>query len=145
MDCSSSRNQKGISLRIVKSLNTCLIPLLIICFLGLAEAGQPAGNAVQTFSGEIMDDLCAKNKSHDKMMQQMKSMTSDSAICTKKCVQLGAHYVLYDRQQGTIYKLDNPEKAEPFAGKAVQISGTLEKNKLKIANIEAIGPASGAK
>ena len=140
-----ARNQKGISLRIVKSLNTCLIPLLIICFLGLAEAGQPAGNAVQTFSGEIMDDLCAKNKSHDKMMQQMKSMTKDPATCTKKCIQLGAHLVLYDRQKDTIYKLDNPQKAEPFAGKAVRISGTLEKNKIKIASIETTGSAGGAK
>jgi hypothetical protein len=144
-DRSSRRNQKGIAFMTVKRPKTCLIVLLITCCLGIAEAGQPAANAAQTFSGEVMDDICAKNKSHDKMMQQMKSMTSDPAICTKKCVQLGAHYVLYDRQQGTIYKLDNPEKAEPFAGKAVQISGTLEKNKLKIANIEAIGPASGAK
>jgi hypothetical protein len=97
---------------------------------------------VQTFSGEIMDDLCAKNKSHDKMMEQMKSMTSDPAVCTKKCIELGAHYVLYDRQKDAIYKLDDPQKAEPFAGKTVHISGTLEKNKIKIASIEA---ADGAK
>ena len=107
------------------------------CCLGIAQAGS----AAQTFSGEIMDDLCAKYKSHDKMMQQMKSMTSDPAICTKKCVQLGAHYVLYDRQKDAIYKLDSPQKAEPFAGKTVHISGTLEKNKIKIASIEAAGGA----
>ena len=126
---------------IAKILNTCLIPLLITCSVGVA---QTAGNT-QSFSGEIMDDLCAKTKSHAKMMQEMKSMTSDPVVCTKKCVQLGAHYVLFDRQKGTVYKLDNPEKAEPFAGKTVHLSGSLEKNKIKIATIEATGPSAEAK
>lgn len=126
---------------IMKTLNCYLITLLVTCSLGIAQTGS----AAQTFSGEIMDDLCAKNKSHDKMMQQMKSMTRDPAVCTKKCVQLGAHYVLYDRQKDTIYKLDNPQKAEPFAGQTVRISGTLEKNKINIASIEATGSAGGAK
>ena len=125
----------------MKILNTHLITFLMTCCLGIAQAGS----AAQTFSGEIMDDLCAKYKSHDKMMQQMKSMTKDPATCTKKCIQLGAHYVLYDRQKDAIYKLDSPQKAEPFAGKAVRISGTLEKNKIKIATIEATGSEGGAK
>ena len=126
----------------MKTLNTCLITtLLMTCCLGIAQTGGGA----QTFSGEIMDDLCAKYKSHDKMEQQMKSMTKDPATCTKKCVQLGAHYVLYDRQKDAIYKLDNPQKAEPFAGKTVRISGTLAQNKIKIASIEATGSEGGAK
>ena len=129
----------------VKTLKTLFIPFLITVCLGMAEAGQLAANTVQSFSGEVMDDLCAKNKSHEKMMEQMKSMTSDPAVCTKKCVQLGAHYVLYDRQKGAIYKLDDPGKAAPFAGKAVRISGTLEKNKIKIDNIEPLGSTGGAK
>ena len=129
------RNQKGMIVRVLK---TCVIALLLTCCVGVAQT-------VQTFSGEIMDDLCAKTKSHAKMMQEMKSMTSDPSVCTKKCVQLGAHYVLYDRQKDAIYKLDNPEKAEAFSGKTVQISGTLEKNNIKIATIEAIGSAAGAK
>jgi hypothetical protein len=122
---------------ITKILKACVIPMLITC-VGAAQT-------VETFSGEIMDDLCAKTKSHAKMMQEMKSMTSDPVVCTRKCVQLGAHYVLYDRQKDVMYKLDNPDKAEPFAGKTVQISGTLAKNKIKIATIEATGPAAGVK
>lgn len=117
-----------------KTLKASLIALLITC--GAAKAP-----AQQTFSGEIMDDLCGKDKTHAKMMDQMKSMTSDPVVCTKKCVQLGAHYVLFDRQKGTLYRIDNPEKAEPFAGKTVQVSGTVAKNKLKIATIEAVGGA----
>ena len=126
---------------IVKTASAYLITFLMTCCLGMAQTGT----AGQTFSGEIMDDLCAKYKSHDKMMQQMKSMTSDPATCTKKCIQLGAHYVLYDRQKDAIYKLDNPQKAEAFAGKTVRISGTLDKKKIKIASIEATGPEGGAK
>lgn len=125
----------------MKTLKTYLMTFLMTCCLGIAQTGS----AAQTFSGEIMDDLCAKYKSHDKMMQQMKSMTRDPTTCTKKCIQLGAHLVLYDRQKDAIYKLDNPQKAEPFAGKTVLISGTLEKNKIKIANIEATGSEGGAK
>jgi len=117
-----------------KTLKTSLMALVITCFAGTAPAQQ-------TFSGEIMDDLCGKDKTHAKMMEQMKSMTSDPVVCTKKCVQLGAHYVLLDRQKGTMYRIENPEKAEPFAGKTVQVSGSVEKNKLKISTIEAIGGA----
>lgn len=126
----------------MKTLKTHLITLILLMTCCL---GARAGSGAQTFSGEITDDLCAKYKSHTKMMQEMKSMTSDPATCTKKCIQLGAHYVLYDRQKDAIYKLDNPQKAEPFAGKTVRISGTLEKNKIKIASIEATGPEGGAK
>src|SRR5215475_249225 len=122
---------------ILKTPKTYLITLLMTCCLGVAQTGS----AAKTFSGEIMDDLCAKNKSHDKMMQQMKSMGTNSVVCSQKCVEMGAHYVLYDRQKDAIYKLDNPEKAAPFAGKTVSISGTLDKNKIKIASIEATGPA----
>jgi hypothetical protein len=122
----------------VKGLNTSFICLLIICCLGLALASQ-AQSAPQTLSGEIMDDLCAKDKSHEGMMDQMKSMSRDPVTCTKKCVELGAHYVLYDRKKDVVYKIDNQEKAEAFAGKEVRISGTVQKNKLKIDTIEASG------
>jgi len=119
---------------LVKGLKTSLVSLLLACCFGVVEAGQAQS---QTFSGEIMDDLCAKDKSHQGMMDQMKSMSNDPVTCTKKCVELGAHYVLYDHKKDVVYKIDNQEKAEPFAGKQVRISGTVQKNKLKIDTIEA--------
>lgn len=118
----------------VKALKTSLFSLLVTCCLGIVPNGQAQS---QTFSGEIMDDLCAKDKSHQGMMDQMKSMSNDPVTCTKKCVELGAHYVLYDHKKDVVYKIDNPEKAEAFAGKQVHISGTLQKNKIKIDTIEA--------
>jgi hypothetical protein len=83
-----------------------------------------------------MDDLCAKDKTHAKMMDQMKSMGNDPAVCSKKCVELGAKYVLYDRQKDTVYGLADQDKAEAFAGHKVHISGTLDKKRIKIAKIE---------
>lgn len=124
-----------------KGLNTLLFSLLMAGSVGLAQPGQ--AQQLQSFSGEIMDDLCAKDKTHQGMMEQMKSMSNDPATCTRKCVELGAHYVLYDHKKDTVYKIDNQEKAESFAGKQVRIQGTIQKNKLKIASIEASGSPPG--
>jgi len=121
---------------LVQGLKLSFVSLLLAGCLGLVQSGQAQS---QTFSGEIMDDLCAKDKTHEGMMDQMKSMGRDPAVCTKKCVELGAHYVLYDHKKDVVYKIDNPDKAEPFAGKQVRISGTVQKNKIKIDTIEASG------
>jgi hypothetical protein len=91
--------------------------------------------AAQTFSGEIMDALCAKDGTHEGMMQEMKSMGRDKATCTLKCAQLGAKYVLFDAATKQVYGLDDQEKAEAFAGKRVRVSGTLQKNKIKVDSI----------
>jgi len=111
-----------------------LISLIIL--VGVSWAWQPEQGGLQNFSGEVMDDLCAKDKTHAKMMDQMKSMGNDPAVCSKKCVELGAKYVLYDQQKDTVYGLAHQDKAEAFAGHKVHISGTLDKKRIKIAKIE---------
>ena len=113
-----------------------LLLISLITFVGLSWALQSEPGGVQTYSGEVMDDLCAKDKTHAKMMDQMKSMGNDPAVCSKKCVELGAKYVLYDQQKGTVYGLADQDKAEAFAGHKVRISGTLDKKRIKIAKIE---------
>jgi hypothetical protein len=126
----------------MKFLNSFFVILLaIIIFAGVSGAAQPDSN-LQTFSGEIMDDLCAKDKTHSKMMEEMKSMGNDPAECSKKCVELGAKYVLYDRQKDTVYGIEDQDKAEPFAGRRVRISGTFDKKKIKIEKIEPAESAS---
>jgi hypothetical protein len=101
-----------------------------------APADKP--NA-QAFSGEIMDSLCAKDGTHEKMMDEMKSMGRDKNTCAVKCAQLGSKYVLFDSDKKTIYGLDDQDKAEAFAGRKVRVMGTLAKNKIKVENIEAAG------
>jgi hypothetical protein len=116
-------------------LTICLGLLLAAPFWGKS----PKAASAQGYSGEIMDSLCAKNGSHEKMMDEMKSMGRDKKTCTNKCIQLGAKYVLYDESTKTTYALDDQEKAEPFAGQTVQVQGTLGKNKITVATIEPAG------
>jgi hypothetical protein len=104
---------------------------------GSLSATQSDANVGSTFTGEIMDSLCAKDGSHDKMMQEMKSMGHDKKDCSAKCIQLGAKYVLYDSSKQAIYELDDQDKAGEFAGHKVRVSGTLEKKKIKVSNIVA--------
>ena len=102
-------------------LALCLGLLLSTPFWGPAIDAAPP----QTYSGEIMDSLCAKNGSHDKMMEEMKSMGHDKKTCTVKCIQLGAKYVLYDTRTHTAYALDNQDQAEAFAGQTARVVGAL--------------------
>ena len=116
---------------------SCLLSATLVApFL---HATPPNSNVPPVvFTGEIMDSLCAKDGSHEQMMQDMKSMGRDKATCAAKCIQLGAKYVLYDSSKGAVYKLDDQDKAERFAGRKVRVSGTLEKKTtIKVASIEA--------
>jgi hypothetical protein len=121
--------------------------LLALCFGLLISAPlsatqsktQPSTSATQEFSGEITDTFCAKNGSHDTMMNELKNMGHNKKSCAVQCVQLGAKYVLYDAGRKTIYSLDDQDKAAAFAGQRVRVMGTLEKKKIKVESIEAAG------
>jgi Protein of unknown function (DUF5818) len=107
---------------------------LLALQLGTAQVNK---GSQRVLSGEITDTFCAKNKSHDQMMSEMKSMGTDKQSCAQKCVQIGAKYVLLDTTKGTVYQLDDQAKAAAFAGREVRIVGTLENSELKIASINA--------
>jgi hypothetical protein len=100
-------------------------------------AGQLNQSGQQVFTGEITDTFCAKNKSHEEMMNENKTMGREKQTCAQKCAQIGAKYVLLDASKGTDYQLDDQGKAAVFAGLQVRVVGTLENNQLKIASIEA--------
>src|SRR5271170_5207339 len=102
-------------------LSTLLATMLVAGFL---YATQPDSNGASTFTGEIMDSLCAKDGSHDQMMHDMKSMGHDKSSCSVQCIRLGAKYVLYDSAKQAVYQLDDQEKAAEFAGRKVHVSGT---------------------
>jgi hypothetical protein len=104
---------------------------------GSLYATQPDSSGPSTFTGEVMDSLCAKAGSHDQMMQDMKSMGTDKKSCSTKCIQLGGKYVLFDSAKRAVYELDDQDKAGEFAGQRVRVSGSLQKKKIKITKIEA--------
>lgn len=106
----------------------------VLAFPARPVHAEDKGAAV--FTGEIMDSLCAKEGSHDKMMDEMKSMGRDKQTCAQKCVQLGAKYVLFDSDKKAVYALDDQDKAASFAGQKVRVKGTLEKKRIKISSIE---------
>ena len=100
-------------------------------------AGQLNQSGQQVFTGEVTDTFCAKNKSHEEMMNENKTMGREKQTCAQKCVQIGAKYVLLDASKGTVYQLDDQAKAAAFAGQEVRVVGTVENNLLKIASIDA--------
>ena len=120
----------------LKKLWTFLIPFSIWLLASVMWAGQAGQSDSQVFTGEVMDSLCAKDGTHDKMMDQMKSMGGDKATCAQKCIQLGAKYVLFDPAKKTTYTLDDQDKAAAFAGRKVQVKGTMDKKEIKVATIE---------
>jgi hypothetical protein len=65
----------------------------------------------------------------------------DDKTCTLKCVESGGQFILADRDNGIVYKLDKAgqQKARQFAGQKVKVTGTLNaKTKtIKVASIEA--------
>jgi hypothetical protein len=107
-------------------------------------AGQVSQGGSQVFAGEITDTFCAKNRSHEEMMNEMKSMGRDKQTCTQKCAQIGGRYVLYDSTKKAVYSLDDQSKAAAYAGLDVRIVGTLENNQLKIASIEGGSSAAAS-
>jgi hypothetical protein len=120
--------------------------LSILCVVGICAASDRSQSSMQqSFTGEIIDTICAQYKGHQHMMQEMKSMGTDKQTCIQKCLQLGGKYALYNSDSGTVYLITNPDKALEFGGQEVQVTGTLNKKKLTITEIKPLeqGAAPG--
>ena len=100
--------------KLVVSIGACL---LLTCGFGAAKD--------TTFSGEIMDQACAKGGGHESMFKKMG--TNDPKACTEACVKMGGKYVLFNGASKAFYQLDDQKKPQPFAGQKVQVTGTLDK------------------
>jgi Protein of unknown function (DUF5818) len=92
----------------------------------VAEQGQTAAPAVNahSFSGEIMDSMCAGMGGHQQMLQSGK--VKNAKECTLECVKMGATFVLYDPATKATYQLDDQKKPVPFAGEKVTVNGSLD-------------------
>jgi len=115
-----------------------LVAAAVLLTAPLSKLPARSGTA-DTFRGEVTDTFCAQSGSHDEMMAKMASMGRDKETCAKQCTKIGAKYVLYDEAQKKVYKLDDQGKAEAFAGKKVQVSGTLEGDAIRVAHVEGLG------
>jgi len=59
-----------------------------------------------------------------------------AVVVTGMIVKSGSDFVLKDAS-GTVYRLDAPEKAEPFEGKSVKVTGKLDAN-ASLIHVDAI-------
>lgn len=99
-----------------------------------------AAPRTRTFTGEIMDNMCAAAGSH-KGMEDMFHIGSDPVKCTLECVAKGGKFVLYDAKTKKIYQLDDQNKPKEFAGKSVKVTGTYN-SETETIHVEHIAPAS---
>lgn len=87
-----------------------------------------AGSAKPIYRGKISDTQCAMNihslsRSHQEMISK-NTMGTDPASCAKACIRRGGDWVL--RSGEDIYRLKKQAGIENFAGRMVQITGTLD-------------------
>jgi hypothetical protein len=70
---------------------------------------------------------------------QPDQQAAKTVVVTGTIVKSGSSVVLRD-SNGTVYQLDAPEKAEPFVGKSVKVTGKLDATAslLHVESIEAI-------
>jgi len=77
----------------------------------------------------------------DQAQQQPNQNQSKSATFTGTIVKNGDSYVLRD-SSGAMFGLDDPERARPFEGKTVKVTGQLDEQ-AKVIHVESIESAEG--
>jgi len=84
----------------------------------------------EVFTGKITDSFCAEDGRHLGMIKGEKN-------CILTFVKFdGAEFVLYDSDAKRIYKMDDQQKPEAFAGEEVIVTGTYDKDAKAIHVIE---------
>jgi uncharacterized protein DUF5818 len=108
----------------VKRIAITLAAFGLLLLLGLRQSSA----AEESYKGVITDSQCAMNvhslsKSHKEMLQD-KTIGSTPADCVWYCVkQRGGRFVLQNKDK--VYKLDDQTMGRDFAGKKVEVFGTL--------------------
>lgn len=131
--------KRRISVRFAAAIVAATITVVLA--LAAIRGGMAAGERVQLFKGEISDSQCALNvhslsRSHEEMLKK-KNIGTTPADCARYCVKyLGGVFVLSVREK--VYKLDNQELAEKYAGQKVKLTGVLdtESNVIAVHDIE---------
>lgn len=124
---------------LVRSLLLLVTMGLLLAVPSRAVSARSEGASSKTFTGEVTDTFCAKSGSHEGMMAKMLGMGHDSETCTKKCTEIGAQYVLYDKAHNAVYKIENQAKIGAFAGRRVRVTGKLEGDTIDVTNVQAVG------
>ena len=95
-------------------------------------AGDPTAD--QVFVGFLTDTECGPNHAP---MRARGDMGADDKECTLKCVAKGATFGFVDAERKHFFQLDDQEKARPFAGEKVRITGRMEGDSILVTSIAA--------
>ena len=118
--------------------SSLLLLLTAISLSGfISRPAQQPNNTPMSFAGDLMDNECAAQHSHDAMIK--KEGFKNSKDCTLGCVKSGGRFVLYASANKTTYQLDDQEKPTEFAGQKVTIIGTYD-GETKTIHVQAFNP-----
>lgn len=115
-------------------MKTIFITTTLIAAAGVAAAASKDG----TFTGEIMDRMCAQMQSHDGMMKA--EGAKNARECALACVKNGDKFVLFDSQNKKAYPLSDDAKVQQYAGQKVQVTGTYD-DSADTLSVKSISPA----
>ena len=103
----------------------CICLTLLRSFVG-CSCPQIKAQLIQINSlQQIMDSFCAEDGHHIGVVKG--NLNTSRQGCTVTCVKLGgAKFVLYNPNSKRVYKLDNQEQPEAFAGQKVIVTGTYD-------------------
>ena len=105
-------------------MKSFVILLVVLSAVVLASTASTRN----VFSGEISDSQCAMNvhslsRSHQEMIKR-RTLGTDAASCARACVRRGGEWVL--RSGEVVYRLQNQEGVDEFAGQQVKVTGNLD-------------------
>lgn len=85
------------------------------------DEGKGTGQVYEgTLSGVISDSMCGKGHSG------MGELGKDPTVCSQKCVEQGAKFVLVEEKSGDVYNLSDQKKPAKFAGQSVSVEGHID-------------------
>jgi hypothetical protein len=103
------------------------------------EPGAPApaeASKAAVLQGTITDAECGAD--HGPMLLKG-GMGANARDCTLACAAKGTPYGFVEARTGRFYQLDEGEKAAPFAGKTVSLTGRTEGDTIRVESVAAAG------
>ena len=121
------------TIRRTTTLSAMLIAALFTFWSTTGTAQNSNSSKASSVVGYITDSMCG--------LKHMSGIMGDEKSCTLACVKGGSHFVLADRDNKKVYKLDKAgqEKAREFAGQKVTVTGRVTGKTIRVTSIE---PAS---
>jgi len=119
--------------------------MAVVMALILLTASFPAAQGTTTFTGELMDAVCAPMGSHTMTMKE--NDLTEPLQCVWFCLHFrtpGSRLVLYDASTKTVYNLDDMGRCgpplrclRPYSAEKVKLTGTFDaaKKTIKVTDV----------